>query len=123
MAGGAGIATDIDPVAIDGGARQCGDQRRDARPGAGELQLAVADGMDSPLLAARAPYDLIIANILAGPLIELAPGFAGALAPGGRLILAGLLDSQAEAVAAAYEKVGLAGGRGSGEWPALVLSG
>ena len=42
-----------------------------------------ADGMDSPLLAARAPFDLIIANILAGPLIELAPDFAEALAAGG----------------------------------------
>ena len=67
--------------------------------GAGELLLAVADGMDSPLLAARAPFDLIIANILAGPLIELAPSFRReALAPGGTIILAGLLDTQADAV-------------------------
>ena len=65
--------------------------------GAGELLLAVADGMDSPLLTARAPFDLIIANILAGPLIELAPAFVKALAPGGTLILAGLLETQAEA--------------------------
>ena len=42
----------------------------------GELLLAVADGMDHPLITARAPYDLLIANILAGPLIELAPAFA-----------------------------------------------
>ncbi len=55
--------------------------------------------MDSPLLAARAPFDLIIANILAGPLIELAPDFARALAPGGTVVLAGLLDTQADAVA------------------------
>ena len=55
--------------------------------------------MDSPLLAARAPFDLIIANILAGPLIELAPDFANALAPGGTVVLAGLLDTQADAVA------------------------
>ena len=75
--------------------------------GAGELLLAVADGMDSPMLAARAPFDLIIANILAGPLIELAPDFAKALAPGGTIILAGLLDTQADAVARAYEDHGL----------------
>ena len=75
--------------------------------GAGELLLAVADGMDSPLLAARAPFDLIIANILAGPLIELAPDFARALAPGGTVVLAGLLDTQADAVASAYEAQGL----------------
>jgi ribosomal protein L11 methyltransferase len=72
--------------------------------------------------AARAPFDLIIANILAGPLIELAPDFASALTPGGSIILAGLLDSQADGVAAAYEKLGLSVvSRGAGEWPVLVL--
>jgi ribosomal protein L11 methyltransferase len=77
--------------------------------------------MDSPLLAARAPFDLIVANILAGPLIELAPAFTHALAPGGTIILAGLLDTQAEGVAAAYETNGFAlSDRGSGEWPVLV---
>jgi ribosomal protein L11 methyltransferase len=79
--------------------------------------------MDSPLIAARAPFDLIIANILAGPLIDLAEDFARALAPGGSLILAGLLDTQADGVAAAYEAQGLSlADRGSGEWPVLVLS-
>jgi ribosomal protein L11 methyltransferase len=79
--------------------------------------------MDSPLLAARAPFDLIVANILAGPLIELAPDFAKALAPGGTIILAGLLDTQSEAVAAVYEILGLVlTDRGSGQWPVLVLS-
>ena len=63
---------------------------------AGQLELAVAAGLDHARLKARAPYDLILANILAGPLIELAPSLAAALAPGGRLILAGLLDRQAE---------------------------
>ena len=79
--------------------------------------------MGSPMLAARAPFDLIIANILAGPLIELARDFAKALAPGGTIILAGLLDSQRDAVARAYEDqgLGLADG-GSGEWPVLVLT-
>jgi ribosomal protein L11 methyltransferase len=74
------------------------------------------------MLTARAPFDLIIANILAGPLIELAPDFAKALAPGGTIILAGLLDTQAEAVAAAYEALGMTvTDRGSGEWPVVVL--
>ena len=90
--------------------------------GGGELLLAVADGMDSPMLAARAPFDLIIANILAGPLIELAPDFAKALTPRGMIVLAGLLDTQADAVATAYEKLGLTlTDRGCGEWPVLVL--
>ena len=70
------IATDIDPVAIDVARDNAAINRVTLGHGAGELLLAVADGMDSPLLAARAPFDLIIANILAGPLIELAPDFA-----------------------------------------------
>ena len=79
-------------------------------------------GWTPPLLAARAPFDLIIANILAGPLIELAPPFAAALAPGGTVVLAGLLDTQADAVARAYESLGMAlRERGTGEWPVLVL--
>ena len=76
------------------------------------------------MLAARAPFDLIVANILAGPLIELAPDFAEVLEPGGAVILAGLLDTQAAAVIAAYEKLNLTlSDRGIGEWPVLVLSG
>jgi ribosomal protein L11 methyltransferase len=77
--------------------------------------------MDSPLLSARAPFELIVANILAGPLIELAPDFAGSLAPGGTIVLAGLLDTQADAVVGAYEAQGYTvGDRGFGEWPVLV---
>jgi ribosomal protein L11 methyltransferase len=77
--------------------------------------------MDSPLLAARAAFDLIIANILAGPLVELAADFAKALAAGGTIMLAGLLDTQADAVAEAYEQQGLAvRSRGFGEWPVVV---
>jgi ribosomal protein L11 methyltransferase len=81
--------------------------------------------MRSPLLAARAPFDLIIANILAGPLIELAPDFANALAPGGTVMLAGLLDSQTVGVIRAYAAEGLSLAEGqplSGEWPVLVLT-
>jgi ribosomal protein L11 methyltransferase len=117
------IATDVDSQAIDVARENAAinDVPLGHRPG--ELLLAVADGMASPMLAARAPFDLIIANILAGPLIELAPDFAKALAPGGTIVLAGLLDTQSEAVAAAYEKLGLAvRDHGRGEWPVLVLS-
>jgi ribosomal protein L11 methyltransferase len=80
--------------------------------------------MDSPLLAARAPFDLIIANILAGPLIELSADFTRSLAPGGKVILAGLLDTQADAVVAAYAQEGLSlADAGAGEWPVLTLTG
>lgn len=118
------IATDVDPIAIDVTADNAAINAVAIGHGRGKALLAVADGMDHPLIAARAPFDLIIANILAGPLIELAPAFAKALAPGGVIILAGLLDTQADAVIAAYEACGLfLGDRGSGEWPVLVLEG
>jgi ribosomal protein L11 methyltransferase len=116
------IATDVDPVAIDVARENAAINQVRVGHGAGELLLAVADGMDSPVLAARARFDLIIANILAGPLIELAPDFAKSLAPGGTVILAGLLDTQVDTVARAYEAHGLTlHERGSGEWPVLVL--
>jgi ribosomal protein L11 methyltransferase len=115
------IATDIDAVAVDVARENAAINRVKLGHGAGELLLGVADGMDSPLLAARAPFDLLIANILAGPLIDLAAGFAEALAPAGTIILAGLLDSQADAVSAAYEAVGInVQVSGPGEWPVLV---
>ena len=116
------IATDIDPVAVEVARDNAAINGVKLGHGAGELLLAVADGMDSPMLAARAPFDLIIANILAGPLIELASDFAKALAPAGTVTLAGLLDTQVEVVVAAYEAVGLTlRSRGSGEWPVLVV--
>jgi ribosomal protein L11 methyltransferase len=116
------IATDIDPISIDVTRDNAAINRVKTGHTAGELLLAVADGMDSPLLTARAPFDLLIANILAGPLIELAPDFAKALAPGATVILAGLLDTQADAVIAAYgaQRIDIQN-RGSGEWPVLTL--
>jgi ribosomal protein L11 methyltransferase len=117
------IATDIDPIAIDVARENAAINRVRIGHGTGELLLGVADGLESPMLAARAPFDLIVANILAGPLIELAPDFAEALAPGGTIVLAGLLDTQASAVGGAYETLGLTlRDGGSGEWPVLVLS-
>nr|WP_294171247.1 50S ribosomal protein L11 methyltransferase [uncultured Sphingomonas sp.] len=116
------VATDIDPVAVEVARDNAAINGVALGDAAGELLLEVADGMASPQLTARAPFDLLIANILAGPLIDLAPAFASALAPGGTVVLAGLLDTQAEAVAAAYAAQGLGlEDAGSGEWPVLVL--
>jgi ribosomal protein L11 methyltransferase len=116
------IATDIDPISIDVTRDNAAINGVKLGHGSGELLLAVADGMDHPMIAARTPYDLLIANILAGPLVELAPAFAKAVAPGATLILAGLLDTQADAVIAAYEARGMRiTERGQGEWCVLVL--
>jgi ribosomal protein L11 methyltransferase len=116
-------ASDIDPVAIEVARENAALNRIALGRARGQCELIVATGMEHLRLKARAPYDLIIANILAGPLIELAPAVAGALAPGGRLILAGLLDTQAEAVAAAYRRHGMMGGLTieRGDWPTLVM--
>lgn len=92
-----------------------------ARPGA--LVMTVADGLDHPLIAARGPYDLVLANILAGPLVELAPDFGKALVPGGHLLLAGLLETQEDTVRAACRRAGLrlAARVVSGDWSILWL--
>ncbi|HEX8482054.1 MAG TPA: 50S ribosomal protein L11 methyltransferase [Allosphingosinicella sp.] len=116
-------ASDNDPVAIEVSLENAAINGIKVGRARGQLELAVAEGMEHPRLQARAPYDLVIANILAGPLIELAPSVATAIAPGGRLILAGLLDHQAPAVAAAYRRQGmmLTGRVERGEWPTLVM--
>ena len=117
------IASDIDPVAIEVTAENAAINRIRTGRARGRLELAVATGLAHRRLQARAPYDLVIANILAGPLIDLAASVAAALAPGGRLILAGLLDHQADRVAAAYRRQGLRLVRTirRGEWPTLVM--
>ena len=116
------IATDIDEVAVRVTEENAAINGVKLGHGPGELLLAVADGMEHPLIQARAPYDLLIANILAGPLIELAPAFARAVAPHASIVLAGLLDTQADAVIAAYEAEGMKlVERGKGEWCVLVL--
>jgi ribosomal protein L11 methyltransferase len=117
------IATDIDPVAIAVAAENAAINAVPVGRARGQLELAVAAGMDHPRLEDRAPYDLLIANILAGPLIDLATALAGAITPGGRLILAGLLDQQAPAVTAAYRRQGMMAGPriDRGEWPTLVM--
>ena len=91
--------------------------------GPGQLTMVIADGMADPLLEARGPYDLLVANILAGPLIELAPAFSRALVPGGSLVLAGLLATQEPQVRAACRRAGLriARRRVNGDWSILWL--
>jgi ribosomal protein L11 methyltransferase len=79
-----------------------------ARNGIGPLcRFHHAAGLDAPALADARPYDLIVANILAGPLIELSDAFAASLRPGGRALLSGLLAEQAASVVDAYARRGL----------------
>jgi ribosomal protein L11 methyltransferase len=110
------LASDIDPVAVTV-------TRENAQAnGVAPLVLAaVADGLDNPLLKNSAPYDLIIANILAGPLTRLAPAITRALAPGGTLVLSGLLRNQELLVTSFYKQLRFVGRRRMGPWSALVL--
>ncbi|OYU15887.1 MAG: 50S ribosomal protein L11 methyltransferase [Alphaproteobacteria bacterium PA4] len=128
----ASIATDIDPISIAVTAENLRDNRALAGRSPGRIELVVAAGMQHQRLAARAPYDLIIANILAPPLVAISRPVSAALAPGGVLVLAGLLRSQKQRVLAAYRKHGLVpvmdlndrppGRQRRGEWPTLVLT-
>ncbi|WP_417491234.1 50S ribosomal protein L11 methyltransferase [Maricaulis sp.] len=94
------LASDIDPEAVEESAENC---VKNGTPG---IDCFVAEGLDHPKLAGR-EFELIFANILAGPLVDLAPGIAKALAPGGRVILSGLLTEQESWVSEAYRAAGL----------------
>ena len=96
------LASDIDEVAVDVA-------RANVRANEleGRVNCVEAAGFDHPELASAAPFDLIFANILKGPLIALAPDMAVALQPGGFAILSGILNEQADEVIAVYAQVGI----------------
>ena len=112
------IASDIDQVAVDVAVANVAINALQGR-----VACVEAAGFANPRLAAAAPFDLIFANILKGPLIELAPAMAAHCATGGLIILSGLLVVQAEAVNAAYLAAGftLQDREDIGEWSTLVL--
>jgi ribosomal protein L11 methyltransferase len=117
------IASDIDPVSVEVTAQNATVNAVPLGRGGGQLALVTAAGADHPAIIGGAPYDLIIANILAGPLIALAPSLCMLIPDGGTLILAGLLDTQADRVIAAYRAQGmrLADRIDNGPWPTLRL--
>ena len=114
------VATDIDPVAA-------ATARENVRANGLTpwIVTGTATGFRHKALRDAAPFDLICANILAGPLKRLAPEIARHLAPGGRTILSGLLKDQAKGVEAVF------GGHGMlcearvvlGDWVSLMLRG
>jgi ribosomal protein L11 methyltransferase len=112
------IASDIDEVAVDVAEANVAINNLQGR-----IECLEAAGFAHPRLAEAAPYDLVFANILKGPLVELAPPMAKHLAKDGLIILSGLLVVQAEAVTAAYLAAGFAleSQDDIGEWSTLVL--
>lgn len=112
------LATDNDPLAV-------ATSRQNARDnGVGQFIVDIeAEGLASAAIHRQAPFDLIVANILAGPLISLAPGIAGIAGAGATVILSGILDSQASRVINAYATQGmnLVKRIQRKEWTTLVL--
>lgn len=112
------LATDIEPWSV----RVAGQNA--AANGVGRLvRVALADGWRTPAVRAGGPYDLVLANILARPLCRMAGDLAANLAPGGRAVLAGLLDWQARWVMGAHRRHGLVLERRfvEGAWVTLVV--
>ncbi|WP_419787934.1 50S ribosomal protein L11 methyltransferase [Pseudodesulfovibrio sp.] len=110
-----GLAMDIDPQAV-----VCARENVKANGAAGSVELAVGtvDSLDND-----ASFDFVVANILSGPLIEMAHLLVPRVCPGGTLVLSGILaDRQADAVAGTYVRQGLdePERRVDGEWAALI---
>ena len=113
------LATDIDPVATR--VARANIRANDAHT---FVTAETAIGFASPAVRRKAPFDLIVANILAGPLMKLAPAFAAHLARGGDIVLSGILATQRDAVLAAFRIQGLThrATLTRGEWVTLHLS-
>ncbi len=112
------LASDIDPWSV----RTARDNVRQNGLG-GLVRVGRADGWRSGRLRRGGLYDLVLANILARPLVAMAPALAANLAPGGRAILSGLLVRQASWVLSAHRRQGLVleARLHEGGWAALVL--
>ncbi|EDP64706.1 Ribosomal protein L11 methylase [alpha proteobacterium BAL199] len=96
------VAVDLDPPSVTTAA-----ENARLNGTATRIRTAVSRGWRAPLVRRTAPYDLVLANILAGPLCAMAPDLANGLAPGGRAILSGLMYDQETRVLAAHRVQGL----------------
>lgn len=111
------FASDNDPIAVEVAHGNA------VTNGARRIRFACALGLDHPVLRRAAPFDLIIANILAGPLRALSGDVAAALRCGGFVVLSGILNPEAPAVIAAYRGHGfeVIQRRQIGDWSTLTL--
>jgi ribosomal protein L11 methyltransferase len=113
------VAADNDPVAI----RVAATNRTLNNIAPATMRLAVSQGFGSRYVRQHRPYDIVLANILARPLMRMAPDLRPHLAPRGWLILSGILNRQATAVRLAYHAQGLRCWQQIriGEWTSLVM--
>jgi len=109
---------DLDPIAIEVARENC------RKNGAANVRLFVGDGAKPHLAYEPAPFDLVMANILAKPLLRLAPRLRGLTRVGGILILSGLLWGQAREILARYRSTGfrLVRRRDLEGWATLTLT-
>lgn len=112
------LATDIDPISIPVAERLAHDNGVSRK-----IHFRTATGFDCPETRVRAPFDLIMANILAEPLISLAGDMRRHVDAKGVIVLSGLLNAQAQSVSAAYKAQGfvLIDRIVIGEWSTLIL--
>jgi len=112
------LASDIDEVAVE-----VAQANVRANGLEGRVRCVEAAGFDHPELAAAAPFDLIFANILKGPLIALAPDLVASLMTGGFAVLSGILNEQADEVAQVYARSGanVVHRESIGDWTTLTL--
>ena len=112
------LVSDIDQVAVDVALVNVAANGLDGR-----VTCVVAEGFDAPELAAAAPFDLVFANILMGPLIALAPDMARHTTADAYVILSGILNEQADAVVQVYAENGINQVQRDmiGEWTTLTL--
>ena len=113
------LASDIDRIAVDTAAANVIANGLDGR-----VVCIEAQGFDHPMLDDYAPYDLVLANILKQPLIDLAPDMARHVAHGGKVVLSGILTTQADDVVAAYGAAGFLLDRRDdlGDWTTLTMN-
>ncbi|MDX8351514.1 50S ribosomal protein L11 methyltransferase [Cognatiyoonia sp. IB215182] len=95
------LASDIDPVAVEVAMANVA-----ANGLAGRVECVTGAGFGAPALQQHAPFDLVFANILKGPLVDLAPDMARFTADDGYVILSGILNEQAEDVIGVYQRNG-----------------
>ena len=112
------LASDIDEVATDTAIANISGNGL-----AGRIEVVTCAGFDHPVLQEAEPFDLVLANILKGPLVDMAPDMGRNISEGGYAILSGLLNTQADDVINAYtaENFELVDQIILGEWSSLTL--
>lgn len=113
------LASDIDRIAVDTAAANV-----IANGLSGRVECIEAAGFDHPVLEEAAPYDLVVANILKQPLIDLTGDMARYVGGGGKIVLSGILTTQADEVVEAYRAAGFGLDRRDdlGDWSTLVMT-